>query len=122
MVRYYICVEPFFYLNIDPFHIKMKKYTIENNFIFPCIYGMLFVPLFQQIKIGDYNMKKETERIDKADVIKVAESIHIELTEKEIEDVVVRYPEGCANDPFSEWVLIVEQLVYDVFSNRNKNL
>ncbi len=67
-------------------------------------------------------MKKETETIDKADVIKVAESIHIELTEKEIEDVVVRYPEGCANDPCCEWFLIVEQLVYEVFNNRNNNV
>ena len=67
-------------------------------------------------------MKKETETIDKEDVIKVAESIHIELTEKEIEEVAERYPEGCANDPFCEWFLIVEQLVYEVFDNRNCNL
>ena len=83
---------------------------------------MLFVPLFQQIKIGDYNMKKETERIDKEDIIKVANSIHIELTEKEIDEVAERYSEGCANDPFSEWFLIVEQLVYEVFNNRNNNV
>ena len=31
-------------------------------------------------------MKKETETIDKEDVIKVANSIHIELTEKEIDE------------------------------------
>lgn len=67
-------------------------------------------------------MKKETETIDKEDVIKVANSIHIELTEKEIDEVAERYSEGCTNDPFCEWALIVEQLVYDVFSNRNKNL
>lgn len=67
-------------------------------------------------------MKKEIEKLDKEDVIKVAESIHIELTEKEIEDVVVRYHEGCANDPFCEWFLIVEQLIYDVFNNRHNNL
>ena len=67
-------------------------------------------------------MKKETETIDKEDVTKVAESIHIELTEKEIDEVVERYPEGCANDPFCEWFLIVEQLVYEVFDNRNNNL
>lgn len=67
-------------------------------------------------------MKKETERIDKEDIIKVANSIHIELTEKEIKEVAERYPEGCANDPFCEWFLIVEQLVYEVFQNRTKNL
>jgi len=32
-------------------------------------------------------MKKEIEKLDKEDVIKVANSIHIELTEKEIEEV-----------------------------------
>ena len=67
-------------------------------------------------------MKKETERIDKEDIIKVANSIHIELTEKEIKEVAERYPECCANDPFCEWFLIVEQLVYEVFQNRTKNL
>lgn len=67
-------------------------------------------------------MKKETETIDKEDVIKVANNIHIELTEKEIEEVAERYTEGCANDPFCEWFLIVEQLVYEVFQNRTKNL
>lgn len=67
-------------------------------------------------------MKKETERIDKEDIIKVANGINIELTEKEIDEVVERYPEGCANDPFCEWFLIVEQLVYEVFDNRNNNV
>ena len=67
-------------------------------------------------------MKKETETIDKEDVIKVANSIHIELTEKEIEEVAERYSEGCTNDPFCEWFLIVEQLVYEVYQNRTKNL
>ena len=67
-------------------------------------------------------MKKETETIDKEDVIKVANSIHIELTEKEIDEVAERYPEGCANDPCCEWFLVVEQLVYEVFNNRTKNL
>ena len=37
-------------------------------------------------------MKKETETIDKEDIIKIAESIDIELTEKEIE--VVRILHG----------------------------
>ena len=67
-------------------------------------------------------MKKETETIDKEDVIKVANSIHIELTEKEIDEVAERYSEGCTNDPFCEWFLIVEQLVYEVYQNRTKNL
>ena len=67
-------------------------------------------------------MKKETKTIDKEDIIKIAESIHIELTEKEIDEVAERYPEGCANDPFCEWFLIVEQLIYEVFQNRAKNL
>ena len=67
-------------------------------------------------------MKKETETIGKEDVIKVAESIHIELTENEIDEVIERYSEGCTNDPCCEWFLIVEQLVYEVFSNRTKKL
>ena len=67
-------------------------------------------------------MKKETETIDKEDVIKVANSIHIELTEKEIDEVAERYSEGCTNDPLCEQFLIVEQLVYEVYQNRTKNL
>ena len=44
----------FLFIYIVPIHFEMKKYITKNNFKISCIYQLLIVPLFQQLKQGGY--------------------------------------------------------------------
>ena len=44
--------------------------------------------------------------IDRADVIQVADSIGISLTDKQIDAILATYPDN--------WTLIVEDMIYDI--------
>jgi hypothetical protein len=52
--------------------------------------------------------------IDKKDVIQVAESLMITLTEDQINEVLHMYPHEEESDPSSTWVEIVENCIYNI--------
>jgi hypothetical protein len=52
--------------------------------------------------------------IDREDVIRVAESLMIPLTEDQINEVLHMYPHEEECDPSSTWDLIVENCVYQI--------
>jgi hypothetical protein len=52
--------------------------------------------------------------IDKKDVIRVAESLMITLTENQINEVLHMYPHEEECDPSSTWIEIVENCIYNI--------
>jgi hypothetical protein len=58
--------------------------------------------------------------IDRTDVIQVADSIGVSLTEKQIELIIANYPSYAAVS-VDNWTLIVEDMIYDI-DNTIENL
>lgn len=58
-------------------------------------------------------------KIDRDDVIRVAESLGKTLTEDQIKVVLDEYPSWVLLDPTSTWNLIVENLIYFVIYHYN---
>lgn len=52
--------------------------------------------------------------IDREDVIRVAESLMIPLTEDQINEVLHMYPHEEECDPSATWDLIVENCIYQI--------
>jgi hypothetical protein len=52
--------------------------------------------------------------IDRKDVIRVAESLMIPLTEDQINEVLHMYPHEEECDPSGTWDLIVENCIYQI--------
>jgi len=51
--------------------------------------------------------------IQKEDVIQVADSIGVSLTENQIDHIIAAYPSYAAACP-DNWTLIVEDMIYDI--------
>lgn len=49
--------------------------------------------------------------IEREDVLSVAKSINVTLTEEQINQVLEYYPSECEADPTGEWYLIVEHII-----------
>ena len=52
--------------------------------------------------------------INKEDVLQVAESLHIELNNEQIEYVLENYQYEVEADPTGEWYLRIENLIYQI--------
>ena len=52
--------------------------------------------------------------LSKSDVKSVADQLHIELTEDQIEKILLLYPAWQENDPTGTWDLVIEDLIYHV--------
>jgi len=57
--------------------------------------------------------------IDRTDIIQVADSIGVSLTEKQIEAIIATYPAYAAACP-DNWALIVEDMIYDITDVMNQ--
>ncbi len=57
--------------------------------------------------------------ISAEDILRVAKSINFEPTEKEVEEVQLRYTSEEEEDFGATWDLIVEKILYDLKSERN---
>lgn len=56
--------------------------------------------------------------IQKEDIIEVAETLNITLTETEIDNVLSIYESEADNDPTATWDLVVENCIYNVINDR----
>ena len=61
----------------------------------------------------------KTAEITKQDIIDVATSIHKELTEEEIQDILENYWWNQKEDPTATWNLVVEDMIYFVILHRD---
>lgn len=52
--------------------------------------------------------------IERLDVIQVADSINVSLTESEVSDIIIMYPSEALNVPSATWDLIVENIIYNI--------
>jgi len=52
--------------------------------------------------------------IEREDVLQVANSLNIELTKEQINEVIMQYPSEAENDPSATWDLIVENIIYNI--------
>lgn len=57
--------------------------------------------------------------ITKEDVLQVATSIKIQLTEKEIDQILREYDAYAQGDPTATWNLIVEDMIYHISIHNN---
>lgn len=55
-----------------------------------------------------------TTTITKEDVLKVANSLKIQLTEKEIDQILREYDAHAQGDPMATWDIIVEDMIYHI--------
>lgn len=52
--------------------------------------------------------------VDREDVISVAEQLHINLTEEQVNKIILMYPHEEECDPSATWDLIVENCIYQI--------
>lgn len=52
--------------------------------------------------------------IDREDVLDIAESLNISLTEEQINKIILLYPHEEECDPTGTWELIVENCIYQI--------
>lgn len=62
----------------------------------------------------------KTFEVTKGDIVNVATSIHVVLTEKEIEWALLCYEDAQRQDPTGSWNLVVEDLVYQAVNFRKE--
>ena len=58
----------------------------------------------------------KTFELAKKDVLQVAESIGITLTNEQVFEVIDEYPAWAENDPTGTWDIIVEDIIYFVIN------
>ena len=56
---------------------------------------------------------EEEEVLDKSDVIRIAKSIGVDLSLKEIKQIIEEHNDECENDPTATWGLVVENQIYN---------
>jgi hypothetical protein len=56
--------------------------------------------------------------ITRLDVLQVAKSISIDLTESDIDEVLTQYPSEQDNDPTATWNLVIENCIYNVNNDK----
>jgi len=60
-------------------------------------------------------------KIAKEDVVSVATSIGVILTDDEIEDIVINYPWMQEMDPTATWDLVVDDMINFILLHRHEN-
>ena len=56
--------------------------------------------------------------ITRLDVLNVAKSISIDLTESDIDEVLTQYPSEQDNDPTATWDLVIENCIYNINNDK----
>lgn len=64
-----------------------------------------------ELENGRYNTPEKDSGLTKEDVIEVASSIGVTLTDDQIDEVLEMYPSEQRNDPTGTWELIIEHCI-----------
>jgi hypothetical protein len=63
-------------------------------------------------------MQTTTFKLDTEDVVKVANSVGINLSPQEVKEVIERYPDEQEQDPSGTWNLVVEHICHCIVADR----
>ena len=57
---------------------------------------------------------RRENQIEKEDVLSVAKSLKVTLTDEQVSEAINRYPAEQEEDPSGTWNLVVEKIIYDL--------
>jgi Ca2+-binding EF-hand superfamily protein len=61
----------------------------------------------------------QASTISKTDILDVADFLKVQLTEKEVEQILKEYDAHAQGDPTASWNLIVEDMIYHIIIHNN---